>query len=101
VYHIECDALPGQGRSCCGLARATPRLLLAVASSTSTEIIYQSEVESVTARRADNFVQVARSEYITSFLRGHSPYTKGNFEFERVVTGWRGIHTVLDCHLKK
>ena len=31
----------------------------------------------------------------------HSPYTKGNFEFERVVTGWRGIHLVLDLRLKK
>ena len=31
----------------------------------------------------------------------HAPYTKGNFEFERMVTGWRGIHTVLDLRLKK
>jgi hypothetical protein len=32
---------------------------------------------------------------------GHAPYTKGNFEFERIVTGWRGIHTVLDLRLKR
>jgi len=31
----------------------------------------------------------------------HAPYTKGNFEFERIVTGWRGIHTVLDLRLKR
>jgi hypothetical protein len=31
----------------------------------------------------------------------HSPYTKGNFEFERVVTGWRGIDSVLDLRLKR
>ena len=30
----------------------------------------------------------------------HSPYTKGNFEFERVVKGWRGSHSVLDLRLK-
>ena len=28
------------------------------------------------------------------------PYTKGNFEFERVVKGWRGRHPVLDLRLK-
>ncbi len=31
----------------------------------------------------------------------HSPYTKGNFEFERVVTGWRGIHPVIDLRRKR
>jgi hypothetical protein len=31
----------------------------------------------------------------------HAPYTKGNFEFERIVRCWRGIHTVLDLRLKK
>jgi hypothetical protein len=32
--------------------------------------------------------------------RKHAPYTKGNFEFERIVTGWRGIYRVLDLRLK-
>jgi hypothetical protein len=32
--------------------------------------------------------------------RDHSPYTKGNFEFKRVVTGWRG-RSVLDLRLKR
>ena len=32
--------------------------------------------------------------------RNHAPYTKGNFQFERVVTGWRG-RSVLDLRLKK
>jgi hypothetical protein len=31
----------------------------------------------------------------------HSPYAKGNFEFERVVTGWRGIHSVIDLRRKR
>jgi hypothetical protein len=31
----------------------------------------------------------------------HSPYAKGNFQFERVVTGWRGSSPVLDLRLKR
>src|ERR1035437_5688504 len=30
----------------------------------------------------------------------HAPYTKGNFEFERVVRGWRSSYPVLDLRLK-
>ena len=30
----------------------------------------------------------------------YSPYAKANFQFERVVTGWRGI-PVLDLRLKR
>jgi hypothetical protein len=32
---------------------------------------------------------------------GHSPYAKGNFRFERVVTGWRESSAVLDLRLKR
>jgi hypothetical protein len=32
---------------------------------------------------------------------GHSPYTKGNFEFERVLRGWRTSYPVLDLRLKR
>ena len=34
-------------------------------------------------------------------LGDHSPYTKGNFQFERIVTGWRAKHAPLDLRLKK
>ena len=37
----------------------------------------------------------------TARRSNHPPYTKGNFEFERVVTGWRGSHPVLDLRLKR
>ena len=30
----------------------------------------------------------------------HAPYAKGNFQFERVITGWRE-QTVLDLRRKK
>ena len=33
--------------------------------------------------------------------RYHAPYTKGNFEFERVVRGWRSSVPVLDLRLKR
>jgi hypothetical protein len=33
--------------------------------------------------------------------RDHAPYTKGNFEFERVVRGWRTSYPVLDLRLKR
>jgi signal transduction histidine kinase/DNA-binding response OmpR family regulator len=31
----------------------------------------------------------------------HAPYTKGNFQFERTVTGWRTRYPVLDLRLKR
>ena len=31
----------------------------------------------------------------------HAPYTKGNFQFERTVTGWRARYSVLDLRLKR
>ena len=30
-----------------------------------------------------------------------SPYTKGNFEFERVLSGWRAIRPELDMRRKR
>jgi hypothetical protein len=30
----------------------------------------------------------------------HSPYTKGNFQFERIITGWRAKYSVPDYRLK-
>jgi len=33
--------------------------------------------------------------------RNHSPYAKGNFQFEQVVTGWRASSPVLDLRLKR
>jgi len=33
--------------------------------------------------------------------RNHAPYTKGNFQFERTVTGWRTRYPVLDLRLKR
>jgi hypothetical protein len=33
--------------------------------------------------------------------RKHAPYTKGNFEFDRTVTGWRTRYPVLDLRLKR
>ena len=32
---------------------------------------------------------------------GHAPYTKGNFQFERTVTGWRTRFPLLDLRLKR
>src|SRR6516225_7588972 len=31
----------------------------------------------------------------------HAPYTKGNFQFERIIRGWRTRYPVLDLRLKK
>jgi hypothetical protein len=32
--------------------------------------------------------------------RNHAPYTKGNFQFERTVVGWRERYTLLDLRRK-
>jgi hypothetical protein len=39
-------------------------------------------------------------QHIRHERREHSPYAKGNFQFERVVTGWRAT-PILDLRLKK
>jgi hypothetical protein len=39
--------------------------------------------------------------YICQQRRNHSPYAKGNFQFERVVTRWRESSAVLDLRLKR
>jgi RNA-directed DNA polymerase len=31
----------------------------------------------------------------------HAPYTKGNFQFERIITGWRDRYPLLDLRLKR
>jgi hypothetical protein len=31
----------------------------------------------------------------------HAPYTKGNFQFERTVAGWRERYALLDLRRKK
>ena len=43
---------------------------------------------------------VADGDGIGQGWRHHSTYAKGNFQFERVVTGWRAT-PVLDLRLKK
>jgi hypothetical protein len=39
-------------------------------------------------------------DYLLCTGRDHAPYTKGNFQFERTVTGWRTRYSVLDFRLK-
>jgi hypothetical protein len=46
-------------------------------------------------------VERVMREKIRQNSADHAPYAKGNFEFERLVKGWRGIHPVLDLRLKK
>jgi hypothetical protein len=41
------------------------------------------------------------SDDVRDDWRKHSPYTKGNFQLEQVVTGWRAKYSVLDLRLKK
>jgi len=36
----------------------------------------------------------------TAGSSGHAPYTKGNFQFERTVVGWRERYTLLDLRRK-
>jgi hypothetical protein len=33
--------------------------------------------------------------------RYHAPYTKGNFQFERIITGWRTRYPLLYLRLRK
>jgi hypothetical protein len=42
-----------------------------------------------------------RQKYVAEQRRDHSPYTKGNFQFDRVVTGWRQNSAMLDLRLKR
>jgi hypothetical protein len=47
-----------------------------------------------------NLVGATTQVEVTERRRYHSPNAKGNFQFERVVTGWRGT-SVLDFRLKR
>src|SRR6266446_1383227 len=47
----------------------------------------------------ESFEPVQRA--VSERWRNHSPYTKGNFQFERIVRGWRTSHPVLDLRLKR
>jgi len=51
-----------------------------------------------TPRRPDpiQFIQVD----IGQQWRGHAPYTKGNFQFERTVAEWRERYSLLDLRRK-
>src|SRR5882724_6550966 len=40
--------------------------------------------------------EVHRNEGSSARRRDHAPYTKGNFQFERIVTGWRSRYPLLD-----
>ncbi len=57
------------------------------------------------ARRACVYIRQSTPDQVKYNLeskrRQHSPYAKGNFQFERVVTGWRASSPVLDLRLKR
>jgi len=42
-----------------------------------------------------------RQKYVTEQGRNHAPYTKGNFQFERIIAGWRTRYPLLDLRLKR
>jgi hypothetical protein len=46
--------------------------------------------------KIENVMQVRIREQ----RRNHAPYTKGNFQFERTVVGWRERYTLLDLRRK-
>jgi hypothetical protein len=70
----------------------------------------QGCVKSVTGAEGSGFGAMMNPPLIALFdcregnvrqkRRDHSTYAKGNFRFERVVTGWR-TQTVLDLRLKE
>jgi hypothetical protein len=49
----------------------------------------------------DPFIEDKVKIYVGEDRANYSPYAKGNFCFERVISGWRGALTVLDLRLKK
>src|SRR5207302_9864029 len=44
---------------------------------------------------------VGAEDRYASGLGDHAPYTKGNFQFERTVAGWRTRYPLLDLRLKR
>ena len=55
----------------------------------------------LTALHAETEVPIKQVQVHVRQQRGnHSPYAKGNFQFERVVTGWRATR-LLDLRLKR
>jgi hypothetical protein len=60
-----------------------------------------SDPEMVEGRSIGGRPVVGDEAGYTAGSSDHSPYTKGNFQFERTVTGWRARYSVLDLRLKK
>src|SRR5262245_20114497 len=60
--------------------------------------LYQALAESANARRG--WAVDSTGEGHAARRSGHAPYTKGNFQFERTVAGWRERYPLLDLRRK-
>jgi hypothetical protein len=52
-------------------------------------------------KETSEYAQSGRRSGHASGGSDHAPYTKGNFQFERIITGWRTRYPVLDRRLKR
>jgi hypothetical protein len=56
--------------------------------------------EMAEGRRTRGWEMVGDGKRNSARIGDHAPYTKGNFQFERTVVGWRERYTLLDLRRK-
>jgi hypothetical protein len=84
------------------LSDGLPHFLgLPFCSAVNDDIIGVSLKWNLRVVHAKPSIQCKVEKQIRQKWANHASYTKGNFEFERILTGWRGIPSVLDLRLKR
>lgn len=81
--HFESHLVPRQIASICKISRSTVQRCLERLRAAGLCWPLPADVDDAALER-----------------RLHAPYTKGNFQFERTVKGWRTGYVVLDLRLK-
>ena len=84
-----------------GLQLGQQGLRVLLGSTVHETIVGVPAPREVVVRPVHPCIEAIVQEQIRENWANYSPYAKGNFCFERVISGWRGALTVLDLRLKK
>ena len=88
-----CHHDPHRGQSFFRFAPTTDHEIIGIVDDVRSETLFVPQL--LPSKHEPTHVK------ITEQRADHAPYTKGNFEFERVVRGWRTSYAVLDLRLKR
>jgi hypothetical protein len=93
LIHLELESPPEEARH--ALHDSLPRPLARYVDIAIIRVAHETVLASL--QLPVEFVE----HQVRQQWRQHAPYTKGNFQFERIVTGWRTRYPLVDLRLKK